>query len=322
MIERFLSWWGRSLLACIPTPLLRLFQPRMRRIEWPDTDRTDVALRRRPRREPKLPLHVVLPDTLAPSRRLALPLAAKADVESAVRLQLGQLTPFSPEQLHLAASPVEADSPEGRFLVDLSVVPKSIVLNVAESVGKAGHKLGKITARTTGAVLWKRRHPRLAYFPAIVFLGIAIGTFVAAALIQTGRLDQYLERLEQRAMLERKQALRSQTLRREYEQALRTAEAIRAAETQFGSRLAVLEEVARRTDDSVWFLLLEMEGNELKLSGINSGTASPIPMLERSPKLTNVKATSATVADARLGGDRFEVRADIVGAVRSGRPSQ
>jgi len=78
--------------------------------------------------------------------------------------------------------------------------------------------------------------------------------------------------------------------------------------------LEVIDELTVILPDQTWLEKAVYHKNEISLSGISSKASVLISEIERSPLFENAAFQASVVQDDRLGGERFQIRADITGA--------
>lgn len=253
------------------------------------------------------------------SRRLALPLAARASLREAVRYDLDRQTPFSEDMIHFGTMETGIDRAAGKVFARLDVIPRAELDPALAALAAAG-------LRPDGVRLGSGDGPDLAppeaRHRAPGWLGAALGLgFAATAVLGLGLLVVPLHRAET-GLAEAEAAAHSARQAAARAEALsRRIEVLAARETALADRrrtepraLDRLAEVTRLLPDDSYLIQMTLAGGRLAMTGYAARATPLLGIIERSDQFAAARFTEPVLPDARMGAERFAIAADLAGA--------
>ena len=257
-----------------------------------------------------------LPAAQALHQRLVLPLASPRRLASLLRFELDRQTPFTPEQVYLAARLVERDRAGNRMIAELMLVKRDVAdraLGYARRWGLTPDRLG-IQGNEGWALDFQAkpapdrarvRRQRLSAALAVATAGLVLALwFVHAASRETYADALSAELTRSRIAAEAAKALQKEVDARE------AAIAFLAQRRQAASAGRLLEELATTLPDDSWVTEFELTGKALRLHGLSTAAAALPGKLGQSALLDKVQFTAATVP-AGTGAERFDLSAEL-----------
>ncbi len=357
-VPRFLSWWGGELSALVPQELRQRLMPpkpqlwlvpaesgggdmRIWRVDDGQPRVLDVfgagedlqILRTRWRDlvaefddgnpEVRLCLH----ESQYLAMPVDLPAAVEENLDSTVRFQLDQWTPFSADQVELGMRVESHDAGRRRITVGLRVVPVETLqplLERARAFGAtvhvidtlaAGDPAGDDTPQAEGFnLLPESRRPRYVHARARFNLLLGVGLVVVLGLVMAQTLmlrERTATGLELEADRLRVEAMRVMDLQRELEDSLAAANFLAEARAARPTVVEMLDEITTVLPRDIWLQQFQLQGEELRIQGQAQGSQRVVNLLNQSPMFESPEITGPITVDPRTGQERFRSQVRI-----------
>ncbi|MEO7066141.1 MAG: PilN domain-containing protein [Rhodanobacter sp.] len=345
-VPAFLGWWGAELRALLPPRWRVWFSDGadwylLQRVDgewslrpsgsvdpvarWSDDADASVrqsALNAALQNVDHIDLHIalVLPATAVLQRTLALPLAARDNLQQVVAFEMDRQTPFSVADVYYSAHALPTPAPAGRFNAELLVVRRRTLDPLLASLQSLGVPIDAVDlavgAGRFGANLLppaqvpKRSHPRLR-----LNLALAAGAVLLVFLL----LGQWLH--NRQAVLERMQA-RVESMRGEAQQVVSLRQQLQDNAGAAGylaqrkkntvSVLSLLQDVTTRLPTTAWLERFSVDNTgQIGLQGQAVQAAKLLDALKDSRVLTQASFQGSIQADPTTGKERFYLTAKV-----------
>jgi general secretion pathway protein L len=356
-VEQGLRWWLRELRACIPGARAGMSAVRSRalivRMLHEDVvfdhrkGRTLVELGRistksaeglsarkvltRARRAARAwQTGVVLclqPDSVL-RLNVALPLAAGENLDEVLGFEMERLTTFSAGEVYYSHRVIDVNQSEKRMTVQMMAVPRTIADAAIDLIRKWGLKPDVVTAIGGDLALdplinllpkpAPARSERSAGRLLVALAAIVLGLGAAQVYLEYRQQTLLLAAYEERLTHSRGAALRVEELKTEISQLLARTRYVAQKKQAQPLISEILSEVTERLPDDTWVSQFQFKGDHVTLSGYSKSASALIERLEASDMLSQVRFTSPITLDSRLGVERFNLAAGIIG--NGGRP--
>jgi general secretion pathway protein L len=347
MIARFFSWWfaelasflprggragggrhGRMLLVELTGETVRVVveggRGRAQDIPRGDAAALRAALSRTAQGlDPgRTRVQVRVPARVALQTNPTLPLAAEENLLEVLGFEMDRLTPFRASDVYFSYQVTSRDRARQSLNVDLSVVRRSVVDPMLQ--GLEGWDLGPAAPAGVDAVpgtegapvsldfVSSRYHEPSASRVNTVLAAMVLALAVAAVVLPLRQQAGYRIALDEQLRAARAEAARSLQVREELELEARAAEILAGAKGTRANTVEVLELVSQLLPDHTYLFRFEIKGNTLSLQGSSDAASSLIAVLDASDDLTGVRFVSPVTRDARSGGERFHISAELL----------
>ena len=344
-VSEFFVWWRSELTGMLPDSLRRRFERRHDTLLLSST-RGEVRVGRRDdgRTEELGRIDMTLPDAaermaevlaglkvestrvevaVPPEKLLVkqiqLPLAAEENLREVLGFEMQRQTPFRAGQVYFNYR-VVARRPQGQQLVvQLSVVPRTVVEEVLDSI------VGWDLAPERGDGMTDRDDRVFAFVPAdagqratsglhralLIMNFVLLAAVVAIPLLQQ---QQYLEQLRARLAEIRVAATTAADLQQRIDQHQARSRYLFAQKAGQPASVELLEELSQRLPDDTWLFRAEVRDGKVHLQGTSTRASALIGELEDSRFLEDVRFASPVTQDGASGRERFHLSASIVSA--------
>ena len=346
MLNEFLSWWLRQLVALLPArlrgaadggaativslhgvisphagaaPEIAIFVDGRRgagtlcRVGLDDAGlveaRDALGRGRRPAR-----VVLRLPEAALLEREVALPLAAERDPEAVLGYEMDRLTPFRAADVVWRASGLKRDRARGRLSLRLSLVPRSLFAAALPALARIGLKPDCVEAPAPGGG-W-RRIPlatsgtgRAEGRRLRLAAGLVAGLAVIAVALPFVRQSLAGRALAARIAVLQPRVAEAEALRARAVSEAAGSEAFAALAARVGNPVAVLAALTDSLPDDTYLESLALSERHLAITGRSAAAARLIGLLAADPLVRN-PAFAAPVTSAP-GGDEFAIRAEV-----------
>jgi len=268
----------------------------------------------------RIPVALRLPSDQALRTKLALPVAAEANMRQALAFQLDRRTPFQADSVYFAHRIVGRDDAAKQLEVELAVVPRSVVgaaITVARGLGLRPSAVEVASAAQGGAPSGnllpedERQHRRPA--TGLVRAAVAAGVM---ALLATMYQPLYGARrtadaLEHEMQAAKELALKGRKLKDEVAKLTEAEQFLVGGKRETPSATDVLFELTRVLPDDTWVNDLHVSSGEIRISGFSKSASTVIKLLEQSGVFAGPQFRSAVTQDQASGKEKFEITARI-----------
>ena len=345
-LPAFLAWWGRELAPLVPEALRRRWMPPkpqlwivpaetgggdLRILTVGDAPNVadvfgageDLELLRGRWRErladfedgrPEVRLCLHEQDVLG--LPVDLPAAVEGNLAQALRFQIDQVSPFSPDQVYFDHRIAEHDHEHGRLHVELRMVPRETVDGLLERLHAIGMVVHRVDTLRPGDeaepegfnLLPEERRPRYVHARARtnLMLGgvlvLLVGLVMAQSLILRERT---VTRLTEDADRLRTEARQVMALQQRLEDSLLAANFLAEKRAAQPPAIELLAETTRLLPDDIWLQRFQLQGREMTVQGLTNGSQRVIGLLNESELLRDTEIRGNITMDPRSGKERF-----------------
>lgn len=349
-LPRFLAWWGRELLACLPPRWRALLAERSEsllvglepqalvvwrergeeireygRIERDQPAEVQAEQFRQLRGgidDPNLRTLLCIPARRVLSRSLNLPAAAADNLPQVLAFEMDRQTPFKADQVYFD-SRVVGEDPSGRNVrVELVLLPRAqLDSELAALPGALGQLDGVDAWRDAAGAA--RRHVNL--LPAERRarrrdwrLPLNLGLAAAALLLLVWNMDESLanraaalDAMRIEVDAAAKQAKQVAALRQTLTDSIAGANFLVDRKRTGPTTVALINDITERLPLDTYLERLQIENNQVQLQGQATEAAKLIALLGASPCLGNPGFQGQVQPDPRTGKERFQINAEL-----------
>ncbi len=311
------AWWRRELTWFVPG-FLRESEPPARRLLWVEADaaglsflrveKDDIrAVGRLDRSDPagekiafdkfmanmaKVPVGVLVKPGQVLRKTLALPLAARENLDQVVRFEMDRQTPYRVDQIYHRHHETGVDAKTGQVRVDLNALPKHVVVDTLARLREWGVVVHAVAARdevvTQGDYInflpEAERPPRRSPWPTLYALMAALSVLLLLALVALPlwRKHEQLHSMAPRVEIAERQARAVDILRKDLQQALGRHNYLIEKKLTTPPRVALIEELARYLPDNTWTESVEVRPDEVIIQGETGSSSRLVGLFDRS----------------------------------------
>lgn len=344
----FLAWWGGELRALLPAKMQQALAGgaqwhllELRDGEWwlrragqaeplaHWSDAGDPALQQQTLRQAlaaidpqDLRLALCLPASAGLRRTIALPLAARDSLAQVVTFEIDRQTPFRPDQVVVDVRELNQSAGEGRFAVELIVLPRAVLDPLLERLAVLRIHVDAVDllagdTRVGANLLPPAQRPRRRDPRRQLNLALVAGCVVLAALV----LGQWLHnrQVALAAMQAQVDAMRGEAqqvaaLRQQLQDNAGAAGFLAQKKKDSVPVLSLLLDMTRRLPDTAWLERFSLDASgAIGFQGQSVQAAKLVDALKDSPLIRDVGFQGSIQPDPTTGKERFY----MVGKVRT-----
>lgn len=254
-----------------------------------------------------------------------LPAAVEANLGQALRFQIDQVSPFSPDQVHYDHQVAEHDHEHGRLRVELRMAPRETVddlLARMQSIGIVVHRVDTLTdGDETEAegfnLIPEERRPRYVHARARFNLMLAglLAVLVGLVMTQTVILrERTVTGLTEQADALRSEARQVARLQQRLDDSLLAANFLADKRAMQPPAIELLAEATRLLPNDIWLQRFQIQGRELTVQGLTNGSQRVIGLLNESELLEDTEIRGNITMDPVTGKERFTTSSQVEGA--------
>lgn len=343
-LSRFLGWWGTELATLVPQGLQQwwrgadgmvlvsfdggqaIFQrpaaghlDRILAVDIRDDSVQRLQVGRKLARAAgnSFRLFLGVPVASVLRRTLSLPLAVEENLRQTLGFELDRYTPFKPDQVYFDFRLLERDAVGRRLKVELAVIQRSVVEQLAAKAATLGLSAAGATladqvagdggffnflpataasARSSSKVWWRLGLLGLATLLLATLLAIPIWQKRAAAIA-------LLEPLA----LAKAAAQETDTLRDRLDKVVKDYSFLLDMKWGTPSSVLVLDELSKRLPDDTFLAQLDFDGKTLQIQGESASASGLVELLEASPMFKDVGFKAQLTKIQGTANDRFHI---------------
>lgn len=253
------------------------------------------------------------------SRELNVPAAARGDLVRILALDLERSTPFKAADVLTAHQVLDRSPADGRLAVRQLIVKRTHIAEAQRPLLDAGLSPERVDCweadgRRAESVDFLAR-PALSARPqssaSRLLMVSALLLSLAAAHFGIERREAAVAALEAEAATLRGRLAALDRTRMKTEATHGAAAELAALARSEASRALVVDALTRLLPDSDFLTSLRIEGDAIEMQGFSASAAALVPLIERSEVFSQAVLTAPVTFEARLGKERFALKAAI-----------
>lgn len=350
-LRQFWQWWIGELADMAPDAVRRLFAPKQpvvtleldgdrltvgRRGHGPkaapiqvDLSGLDRSRRRaaalkaisRVRRGTSSPA-ILIPESSTVQKQIRLPLAVAENLHEAMGYDMDRQTPFKADEVYYDCKIVSTDRDSSLITADLTVVPRSIVDNVAAEVRQWGLKPASIgfarvwsdPSKDFCFITHSNSRPGSRFGSYMVALLAITAVALGAALVYVPleRLKAQANALADTVERMKLEAREASGLDKEIQKALERRQFGLTKKRERLPAVVVMNHLTKLLPDDTWLFQLQITGPKGQIQGYSPDASKLVGLIERSSMFAKAELRSRLTRDARLNAQRFHIAFDVL----------
>ncbi|MFK8013163.1 MAG: PilN domain-containing protein [Marinicellaceae bacterium] len=272
----------------------------------------------------KVVVKYLMPNEEALVRKIALPMAAKENLDDVIGFELDKYVPFNADQVQVSYKIDNSHEDENKMLLDLAVIPKKCLVDVLSLCDEKSIELDVVDIRKNSEslepefvgvnLLPKEKRKAKDYFNLklnalllIVFLGLVY--FIMYTSVDNKQ--RKIEALTEINSELQKQARESKLLKKELKTVIVSSKFLKNKKNDHPKVVQILSDVTAKLPDTTYLSKMKVSQEEMELSGLSDNANILIPELDKSGNWFVPRFHRAITIDQQTGKDRFVIKADI-----------
>jgi general secretion pathway protein L len=260
-------------------------------------------------------------------RRVDLPLAALENLREVLAFEMDRHTPFKADEVYFDYHLLSTDRASMRLNVDLAVVTRARADEAVQRLRDWSldpNRLeidGGLEGQSTQFNLLPASMTRAngGHFQRLTAVGAVIACLLLAVAVYVpiNQKQDTLELVEARLSTARAEAAEANALSEQVPELLKRGQFVVERKNNRPAVAELLNEVTEILPDDTWLIQYGWKGDRLVLSGYSASPSKLIGLLERSELLREVRFSSPVTVDQRIGLERFNISATVLGTDES-----
>lgn len=271
-----------------------------------------------------LSIEYLLPKSKVLVRKIALPAAAKDNLEEVIGFELDKYIPFDAEQVQLSHKIDAENSSEERLLVDLVAVPNDLLASVISQSEEKAIQLSSIdvnnaddeSPQSIGVNLLPRDKRKTKDYTnlkvntilGLLLLGLIYFVMSTSVSAKQNKIDQLTEVNTEL----QKQARTSKLLKKELKEAIVSSQFLSKKMQTYQSPVRLISEVTQIFPDHTYVTRLRITEAKIEVTGESENANGLIPKMDKSELWFTPKIPQAIRPNARTGKEMFTIEAGLV----------
>ena len=260
-------------------------------------------------------------------RQVELPLAALENLREVLAFEMDRHTPFEANEVYFDYHLLSTDRAAMRLNVDLAVVTRARADEAVQRlrdwsldpdrVEIAGGLEGQSTQFNLLPASMLRANR--GHFQRLTGVGVAAACVLLAVAVYVpiNQKQETLKLVEARLSTVRAEAAEANALSEQVTALLKRGQFVVERKNKRSTVAELLMEVTEILPDDTWLIQFGWRGDRLVLSGYSASPSTLIGLLEQSELLREVRFSSPVTVDQRIGLERFNLSARVLGTDES-----
>ena len=254
-------------------------------------------------------------------RKIALPQAAKENLDEVIGFELDKYVPFKAEQVQLGYKIDQDNSNDDKIVLDLAVIPKQKVADVIAlteeksiAIDALDVDIGEANRPSALGVnlLPEENRKERNYFNLKLNLGLLLLLFVLTYFVLYTSVAHKQEKVEQLTNINAelsKQAKKAKLLRKELKSVIVSSKFLNNKKKDSPSLVNILQEMTTRLPEDTYITRLKVNTDKLELTGQSNNASSLVPELDKSSSWYEPEIVGGVTEDRRTKKEKFTIKA-------------
>lgn len=256
-------------------------------------------------------------------KKIALPGAAKDNLDEVIGFELDKYVPFSSDQVQLSYKIDKDKSDDSKILMDLAVIPKQKIIDVLTMCDEKSISLDGIDVNLMGDagdpvylgvnLLPSDKRKAKDYFNLKLNVGLMIlllGLIYFVMHTSIANKQNKIDRLTNINSVLQKEARRSKLLKKELKSVIVSSKFLQTKKSNHPALVTLLSEVTSILPNTTYVTRLKINQDTLEITGQSDNANSLVPKLDQS---TNwyVPQIGVITSDSRTKKEKFTIKAQL-----------
>ncbi len=263
----------------------------------------------------------LLPNNEALVRKIALPQAAKENLDEVIGFELDKYVPFKAEQVQLSYKIDKDNSSEDKVVLDLAVIPKQKVADIIALTEEKSIELDALDVNSGSVqqpqalgvnLLPPEKRKERNYFNLKLNVGLLFLFFILMYFVMYTSVANKQEKIEQLTNLNSelsKQAKKAKLLRKELKSVIVSSKFLNNKKNDNPSLVAILSDITNRLPEDTYITRLKVNKEKLELTGQSNNASNLVPELDKSHSWFQPEIVGGVTEDRRTKKEKFTIKA-------------
>jgi len=272
----------------------------------------------------KVEINYLLPNEEALVRKIALPMAAKENLDEVIGFELDKYVPFSADQVQLSYKIDKNSQDENKMLLDLAVIPKQRLFDVLSMCDEKSISLDGVDInmhsnesrpKYLGVNLLPIEHRKIQNnfnlkLNAVLFL-VLVGLVYFVMHTSVENKLQKIETLTEVNSELQKQARTSKLLKKELKTVIVSSKFLQNKKSQHPKIVEILSDITDKLPDTTYLSKVKVNQSELEITGLSDNANILVPKLDKSSRWYVPRIHGSITPDSQTNKERFIIKAEM-----------
>ncbi len=263
----------------------------------------------------------LLPTNEALVRKIALPQAAKENLDEVIGFELDKYVPFKAEQVQISYKIDKDNSSEDKVVLDLAVIPKQKVADIIALTEEKSIELDALDVNSGSAqqpqalgvnLLPPEKRKERNYFNLKLNMGLLFLFFILMYFVMYTSVANKQEKIEKLTATNSelsKQAKKAKLLRKELKSVIVSSKFLNNKKNDNPSLVTILSDITNRLSEDTYITRLKVNKEKLELTGQSNNASSLVPELDKSHSWFQPEIVGGVTEDRRTKKEKFTIKA-------------
>ncbi len=270
----------------------------------------------------KVVVKYLLSNDQALVKKIALPGAAKDNLDEVIGFELDKYVPFNAEQVQLSYKIDKEKSTEDKVLMDLVVIPKEQIASIVNICDEKSISLDAIDVNVNKAdnqpddlgvnLLPANKRKTVDLFNLKLNLGLLvllIGLIYFVMHTSIANKQNKIEKLSKINSQLQKQARTSKLLKKELKAVIISSKFLQTKKANHPALVEIFSEVTSILPNSTYVTRLKIDQDRVEITGQSDNANSLIPKLNESNQWYVPQIVNGITSDPRTKKEKFKIKA-------------
>ena len=257
-------------------------------------------------------------------KKIALPEAAKENLDEVIGFELDKYVPFNADQVQLSYKIDKEKSDDSKLLLDLVVIPKQKIADILNLCDEKSVSLDGIDVNLQGNDLepnylgvnllpTEKRKPA-DFFNLKLNLGLMVLLFGLIYFVMHTSIANKQNKIDKLTNINeqlQKQARTSKLLKKELKSVIVSSKFLQNKKANHPELVTLISDVTKILPDHTYVTRLKINQNTLEITGQSDNANSLIPKLNQSANWYVPQISGGITADVRTKKEKFTIKAEL-----------
>lgn len=257
-------------------------------------------------------------------KKIALPEAAKENLDEVIGFELDKYVPFNADQVQLSYKIDKENSGDNKLLLDLVVIPKQKVTDILGLCDEKSVSLDGIDVNLQDYNLepsylgvnllpTEKRKP-IDFFNLKINLGLMVLLFGLIYFVMHTSIANKQSKIEKLTNINeqlQKQARTSKLLKKELKSVIVSSKFLQNKKANHPALVTLLSDVTSILPNHTYLTRVKINQNTLEITGQSDNANSLIPLLNQSANWYAPQVVGSITADVRTKKEKFTIKAEL-----------
>ncbi len=272
----------------------------------------------------KVIVKFLLPKNEVLVRKIALPQAAKENLDDVIGFELDRFVPFKPEQVQMSYKVDRENQNQEKIQLTLAVIPKEKLEEITQLCDEKSVALDGLDANVSGdgkaPILLgvnlllneqRKKHDSFNLKLNLGLMALLVGLVYFVMYTSLDNKQSKVDRLTEINSSLQKEARTSKKLRKELKNVIVSSKFLQTKKQDTPALVSILSEVTSILPDHTYITRLKIDQDRIEITGQSDDANGLVPGLDKSSLWFNPRIVGGVTPDRVTKKEKFTIRAEF-----------